>query len=308
MVNNIAHQHARILMVDDQPEDLEILEHILKRENYSTFSARNGKEALDILTTRPDIDIIVLDRMMPVMDGMSFLRRLRQYADYSNIPVIMQTAADNDEQVSEGIDAGVYWYITKPFSHKMLATVVRSALRMQKRNRKMKQITDFFIQRRKKLKAGMECLSSCEFEFRTMQEAKDVANAISICYPQPRSMVGPCTELLVNAIEHGNLGISFEEKSGLILDGMWEDEIEYRASLPQNKNKKVRVKIKKEKTCIKLIIKDEGNGFDPAPYMQLDCSRAQKVNGRGIYLAGLEFDEISYNDTGNEVTCIKQLD
>ena len=118
-------------------------------------------------------------------------------------------------------------------------------------------------------------------------------------------MVGPITEILVNAVEHGNLGISFEEKSGLILDGMWEDEIEYRQSSPQNCNKKVEVSIERMPDFIKMLVKDEGNGFDPSPYIYLDSARAHKVNGRGIYLAGLAFDKIEFLGKGNEVACYK---
>ncbi len=304
MLNN---NTARILTVDDQQEDLEILNHILQRENYLTFSAKNGKDALSLLQSQKNIDVIVLDRMMPVMDGITFMRRLRENPEYANIPVIMQTAADEEHQISEGIDAGVYWYITKPFSARVLSTIVKSALRVQKRHKKMMQITDFYVQRRKKLKAGMEKLTSCEFEFQTLSQAKDVANAVSICFPKPRNMVGPIMELLVNAVEHGNLGINFDEKSGLILDGMWEDEIEYRMDMPQNKDKKVKVLLTKNENQIELRIKDDGEGFDPTPFIKLDSERAHKVNGRGIYLAGLEFDKIEFVGAGNEVVCYKRL-
>jgi anti-sigma regulatory factor (Ser/Thr protein kinase) len=217
----------------------------------------------------------------------------------------MQTAADTDEEIIQGVDAGVYWYITKPFSAKVLSTIVKSAIRMHKKHRKMAELTDFFVQRRKKLKSGMESLRTCEFEFQTMAQAKDVANAVSICFPKARDMVGPCTELLINAVEHGNLGITFEEKSNLILDGMWEDEIEYRQNLSENKNKKVRVRIEKDWKSIIMKVTDDGKGFDPEPFMTLKPERAHKVNGRGIYLASLEFDKIKHNDIGNEVTCYK---
>jgi CheY-like chemotaxis protein len=294
-----------ILTVDDQSEDLEILNHILKKENYNTISAGNGKEAIDLLYSSKNIDIIVLDRMMPVMDGIAFLRRIKEDNRFNHIPVIMQTAADEDEQILEGIEAGVYWYITKPFSAKVLTTIVRSALRMHKRDKKLREITDFYVQRRKKLKSGMAKLTTCEFVFQTLAEAKDVANAVSICFPQPREIVGSCIELLVNAVEHGNLGISFEEKSGLILDGMWEDEIEYRQSMAENRNKKVAVNINKYNDRIEMLIKDDGKGFNHEPYMKLDPARAHKLNGRGIYLASLEFDKLEYRHGGNEVMCSK---
>lgn len=298
---------GRILTIDDQPEDLEILNHILERENYETVSARNGRDALDVLKNTRNIDVIVLDKMMPIMDGISFLRRLKEQNEYSHIPVIMQTGAGEEEDIMQGIDAGVHWYITKPFSRDVLCSIVKSAMRVHKKHNKMKQIADFYIQRRKKMKLGMEKLKTCIFEYSTMEEAKEVANALACCFNNPRDFVGAVQELLVNAVEHGNLGITFEEKSHLILDGMWEDEIEYREKLPENRDKKVVVTLKRNEDFVTIHIKDEGEGFDHNPFLKLDAARAHKANGRGIYLASLEFDNIQYLGKGNEVICYKKI-
>jgi CheY-like chemotaxis protein len=299
--------NAKILTVDDQVDDLEIINHILKRDEYNTISARNGLEAIKALEDNNDIDIIVLDRMMPIMDGMAFLHRIKQDPKLANIPVIMQTAAGDEHEIQEGIDAGVYWYITKPFSHNLLSSIIKSALRVSRKHKKITEITDYYVSRRKKLKEGMKHMNNCKFAFTSLREAKNVATAISCLFPEPRSMMGPCIELLVNAVEHGNLGITFEEKSQLLLNGKWDDEIEYRQSLRENKIKKVNIDINKTNDTIYLKISDQGDGFNWEPYINLDCSRAQQVNGRGIYLAGLEFDEIEYLGRGNEVICKKML-
>lgn len=299
--------NAKILTVDDQIDDLEIVNHILNRDNYNVVSAKNGLEALYALEEHGDIDIVVLDRMMPIMDGMSFLHRINQDNRFSNIPVIMQTAAGEDHQINEGIEAGVYWYITKPYSHNLLSSIVKSALRVCKKHQKFSEITDFYIKRRKKLKEGMAKMENCKFSFESLTDAKNVATAISCIFPKPKEMVGPCIELLVNAVEHGNLGITFEEKSQLLLNGKWEEEIEYRESLNAYQNKQVLIDINRTESDVFIKITDEGAGFNPTPYMNLDCSRAHRVNGRGIYLAGLEFDEISYQGDGNEVICRKSL-
>lgn len=296
---------GRVLTVDDQDEDLEIVNHILKKSNYETISAKNGVEALDVLEHEKHIDVIVLDRMMPQMDGMTFMRRLKENNRFRDTPVIMQTAADEEHQVMEGIEAGVYWYITKPFQHQMLSCLVRSALRTNRKNKKLFEVTDFYIERRKLLKKGMEKMEKCTFTFRTLEEARNVAHAVACAYPEPRKMTGAISELLVNAVEHGNLEISFDEKTQLIMEGMWEDEIEFRLNHAQYRNRKAVAELRREDKNLYLTIKDEGNGFDWESFMTLDSSRVHKVNGRGIYLASLAFDEIKYQGTGSEVVCNK---
>lgn len=169
---------AKILTVDDTSDELEILNHILNKSNYETISAKNGREDLDLLASQKDVDLIVLDRMMPVMDGLSFLRRLQENQEYSQIPVIMQTADDKDYEIKQGVEAGVYWYITKPFSHQVLLSVVQSALRAQRKQRKLNEITDYYVKRKKSLKSGMTKLKTMDFEFSTIAEASDVANTI----------------------------------------------------------------------------------------------------------------------------------
>ncbi|MDX1950015.1 MAG: response regulator [Rickettsiales bacterium] len=294
---------GRVLTIDDQEEDLEILNHILKKSNYETISARNGLEALDMLDKNSAVDVIVLDRMMPKMDGMSFIRRIKEDNRFRDTPIIMQTAMNEDYQIQEGIEAGVYWYITKPFNQNMLASLVKSAYRANKRNKKISAITDFYIDSRKKFKGGMDRLNSANFCIKTIEEARDLAHTIAIAYTEPKIMVGAISELLVNAVEHGNLGISFEEKHQLILDGMWEDEIEYRYNMPENQRKSVQVNLFRENGELILKIKDDGDGFDVKPFLSFDSDRAFKANGRGIYLASLAFNKIEYSTKGNEVTC-----
>ncbi len=300
--------YGKVLTVDDQVEDLEIMNHILKKNNYETVSARDGVEALEVLNEQTtSVDVIVIDRMMPKMDGISFIRRLREFGRFKDIPVIMQTAANEDHQVMEGIDAGVYWYIIKPYAHNMLSTLVKSALRTNRRNRKIYELTDFYIESRKKFKGGMNKLNEATFNYKTLDEAKDIAHTLAISYSEPRKMVGPISELLINAVEHGNLCITYHEKNQLIMEGGWDEEIEYRLNHEDYSNKKVEVKILRDDYNLFLTIKDQGMGFDCTPYLFLEPERAFKASGRGIYLASLGFDAINYIGNGNEVVCRKSI-
>ena len=120
-----------ILAVDDEPHVLKILCSHLEGADYQVVTAFNGKEALDVLAKRGnDIDLILLDSMMPEMDGLETLRELkRDGSPYRHIPVVMQTAKVQDYDFYEGIDAGAINYMTKPYSREMLLATVENVLR-----------------------------------------------------------------------------------------------------------------------------------------------------------------------------------
>ena len=119
-----------ILVVDDNPTTLHLLTRILEEEGYEITRAANGLEAMNELRSRKDnFDVIVLDRMMPVMDGMEVTAKILADSDLKHIPIVMQTAADQPEQISEGIKAGVFYYLTKPIERKTLLSVVSSAVK-----------------------------------------------------------------------------------------------------------------------------------------------------------------------------------
>src|SRR5947207_10677248 len=105
----------RILVVDDHEDNIELLRARLEARGYEVFGANDGQAALDqVAEVCPDL--ILLDVMMPKMDGMEVVRRLKSNKDLPFIPVIMQTALDSTENKVEGLDAGADDYITKPIN------------------------------------------------------------------------------------------------------------------------------------------------------------------------------------------------
>jgi CheY-like chemotaxis protein len=119
----------KVLAVDDERVNLDIMTIYIEALGYEVITAEDGFAALRELETRPDIDVIVLDRMMPKMDGMAVLKKVRADPRFRNIPVIMQSAAAASGQVEEGIDAGVYCYLTKPYDDVAFMGVLESAVR-----------------------------------------------------------------------------------------------------------------------------------------------------------------------------------
>lgn len=116
---------TNILICDDEKDIVSALKIYLEAEGYRTFSACNGKEALAVLE-REDIHLVLLDIMMPVLDGVSTLAKLRES---SNVPVILLTAKSEDTDKVLGLNVGADDYITKPFNPVELLARVRSQLR-----------------------------------------------------------------------------------------------------------------------------------------------------------------------------------
>jgi len=129
---------SRILVVDDIPANVEILSIHLHDEGYEVVEALSGKQALSILHLsnedgEEEIDLILLDVMMPIMSGLEVLAQIKKDPQTQNIPVILVTANADEHNVAEGLDMGAFDYIIKPYSLLVLLARVRTALREKER-------------------------------------------------------------------------------------------------------------------------------------------------------------------------------
>ena len=121
---------ARILIVDDHEDNVELLRARLEARGYETDSAADGQQALEHVRASPP-DLILLDVMMPKVDGIEVAKRVKSDSTLPFIPIIMQTALDSTESKVEGLDAGADDYITKPINFAELEARVRSLLRIK---------------------------------------------------------------------------------------------------------------------------------------------------------------------------------
>lgn len=121
----------RILIVDDHPDNIEIIDARLSSRGYRIESASNGQEALEMVHRDPP-HLILLDVMMPLMDGFEVSRRIKSDPRLPFIPIILVTARGETEDKVEGLDAGADDYLTKPINFPELEARVRSMLRIKK--------------------------------------------------------------------------------------------------------------------------------------------------------------------------------
>jgi two-component system phosphate regulon response regulator PhoB len=118
----------RILVVDDEPDILELVQYNLKKDNYDVVGVMSGEEALARVQNSPP-DLVVLDLMLPGMDGLEVCKQLKQEPRTTTIPLIMLSARGEEADVVAGLELGADDYLTKPFSPRVLLARIRAVLR-----------------------------------------------------------------------------------------------------------------------------------------------------------------------------------
>lgn len=285
-----------ILVVDDDQQLGRFIVEVLGQAGFAGEICNLGREALERLGETPErYEAVVLDRRMPDLDGLSVLRRLKGNVATRDIPVVLVTGLASEQDVIDGIDAGAYYYVTKPFRESVLQAVVRAA-------------ADDFRARtslREELASTAHAVGLMrhgEFQFRTPQQARVLAGLLAHCGQPPSALVTGLWELLINAIEHGNLGIGYEEKSQLLAEGRWQREVERRLLTSEHFEKHGTVTVEMTARHVIYTVTDCGTGFDPRPYFDFEPGRATHVHGRGIAMARrLSFTSLEYLGNGNTV-------
>ena len=122
-------EKIKILVVDDESRMRKLIRDFLEREGYQILEAADGVEALDIFYAEKNIDLILLDVMMPRMDGWQVCKEVREY---SKVPIMMLTARAEEQNELKGFELGVDEYVTKPFSPKILVARVGALLKRAK--------------------------------------------------------------------------------------------------------------------------------------------------------------------------------
>ena len=122
---------GKVLVVDDESRMRKLVKDFLLKSNYDVIEAEDGIQAVDIFLAQKDIALVVLDVMMPKMDGFQVCREIREY---SKVPIIMLTAKGDERDELQGFELGVDEYISKPFSPKILVARIEAILRRTSQN------------------------------------------------------------------------------------------------------------------------------------------------------------------------------
>lgn len=210
----------KILLVDDEARMRKLVKDFLVKKGYVILEAGDGEEALEVFYKNNDISLILLDVMMPKLDGFSVLREIR---NVSKVPVIILTAKGEEEDELKGFELGVDEYISKPFSPKILSARV-----------------DALLRRANKLDDGVITAGNIEVN-KTSHIVKVSGNPVELSYKE--------FELLVYFIENKGIALSREK----ILNNVWNYDYFGDARTIDTHVKKLRAKLTKDADYIKTI-------------------------------------------------------
>jgi CheY-like chemotaxis protein len=291
-----------ILLVDDDELNREVLAEALKEEPYHLVQAASGAQAFRIMReSSRRFDVIVLDRLMPDMNGLEVMGKLKAHEQWQWIPVIMATGAAAPQEICEGMEAGVFYYLSKPFTASVLVRMIQAAVEEGRKWRRIQESLEAPSR-------AMDLIQSGQFYFHTMEEGYALAIFLAQACSDPDKVAFGLNELLGNAVEHGNLGIGFDEKTRLQGIDAWEREIRQRLTLPLYAQKKVEVVVERQIDFLVITIRDEGNGFNWREYDVIRPDRLLESHGRGIAMAkALSFEEMEFLGIGNSVRCVARL-
>ncbi len=261
--------------------------------------AGDGAEAL-VRCEANEPDLVVTDFNMPSMDGMQLLNRLQH--KFPQVPVIIATAVGSEELAVTALQQGAASYVPKILMARDLGRVVDTVLAAS--------------QDRRQTDAVLTALVRQELRFSFPSDRRLVRSAISTLQEfgmrfgaftdRERTRVGVALEeSLLNAIIHGNLEVSSKLRD--LDDGSYEKLIALRVGKSPYKDRRVEVVAQFSAEQVEFVIRDEGPGFDvsqlPDP---TDPENVARAHGRSVLLMRTFMDEVSYNETGNQVTLMKR--
>lgn len=292
---------GRVLIVDDDRMGLTMLTSMVEELGYTVETAVNGAEAYTLL--REDsgrADLVITDRMMPVMDGLALTRRLKRDPETADIPIVMLTGATEASDVAAGLEAGAFYYLVKPAAEQLVTSVLQSAMQEVRRKRKVSD----------KIGAHQSAFGNVRIlrmALAAPQDIEPVCSLLSSVHPTPDKVVQGIFELVQNAVEHGLLRFGLQEKQRLLAMGSWREALAERSADPAYRGEVEATIIRKEDALI-LTVKDPGPGFNWRQHLTVDPARSSALCGRGIARANsLIFDKLVYNDVGNEATALMRL-
>jgi DNA-binding response OmpR family regulator len=289
---------SKILIADDQDALRSLLSKLLSREGYEPIEARDGESAIELYRAiKPPV--VVSDIMMPKMDGLSLLQEIK--AIDPGAAVILMTGHGNEDILLKALQGGATNFFKKPFDIRGLIKEINKIFQYKVETVRNHLFSPYFVEETKSfaLKTGdpqyLPIVNQITLQLPCLLAESEVLNL----------KIG-IEEMIVNAIEHGNLGISSTEKNLAIEDGKLGDLFAERLRLGDNGSKRVFISSRISADAFLISVCDEGEGFNWRSLPDLLPENLLAYNGRGIFLTKIYFDEVRYNEKGNEVTLLKK--
>ena len=296
-----------VLIVDDSSIDRTIVDGLLRSDgelDWVIEHAENGVEALAKMENLMP-DVVITDMLMPEMDGLQLVAEVR--AAYPEVPVILATAQGSEALAIQALERGAASYVPKAELSTKINDTVRQVIDVARADRSHKELTARFRNSRLTLELDNDPTLILPLVNRLQQ----MLGEMEICDANERTHVGiAIEEALLNALFHGSLEIPADTIQQVLSEHSQRKTSAYvdnrRAQTPY-RDRRIYVEADVSRAAARFVIRDEGPGFPTPKALQPQQPIClEKGTGRGIVLISKFMDEVSYNDTGNEVTMVKR--
>lgn len=292
---------TKILLLDDEDVVRDELGGLLEEEGYAVITGKDGEEGMRLFREHQP-DMIITDVRMPHRDGLDVTRAVRR--EKPGIPIVVITGHGSESMAIQALRLGVVDFIKKPVKFEELVAALG---RMEGHRRVRGPRTPDFPKSVKLLESN--------WVYTMANDLDAVPDFVDLLLDQcagdlDRAPVLELSlalrELIINAVEHGNLGLNYDDKTRALESGDLDGMLTRRAEMAEYRDRKVTVLIQRRERQLVIHIQDEGMGFDwrslPDP---TDPLNLLSIHGRGILLARLSSDELEFNGTGNGVVVTK---
>jgi CheY-like chemotaxis protein len=283
-----------ILIIEDDNEIVELINSYFKEIEVAIDHVGDGLQAIDLILEEPDkYDLILVDRVLPGIDGIELIKKIKNSSSSVLTPVVMITSSAKDEQVSNGIKAGAFYYLIKPLRKKSFLTVVEKSFAYVDHDRNGRKYFNTFLR-------GNNFVNQLNATIRNYKDVKDLSYTLSFYFKNPDKAFRGIYELIINSVEHGLYNIG-KNKNKLIKEGKYADQLESSYSNLANNNL-VKVSLTNNRKFTQIEIQDPGEGFNWKNFLSLDPANSNKESGKGVaYAKQVCFDEVIFNKKGNVV-------
>ena len=286
---------VQVLIADDEPGIRSLIADYLDMLGFEPLGARDGEQALSLFREYHP-QVVLTDVMMPGLDGISLLRAIKE--ESPETAVVVMTGFGSDDMAIQVLRAGAANYLRKPLQLSEVGRIIRKCLK-------------WFLSEDQQVEPE-EIAENERISFLIDNDPAAVPNAVRLLWRRCEMLVGAenampfrcgLEEIMLNAIEHGNLGIQFLEKASALEKDEFDQLISERRQDPRYSPRKIHVEMSRKNDVLRFRIRDEGAGFDWQEWFgDPKEEHLPLANGRGIFLARIHFHEIVYNEKGNEVT------
>lgn len=292
----------KVLVIEDEPAVGYFLQEVVETLGHQCFLASDGEIGFAKFQEE-NPDLIFSDYQLPKVSGLDLLKKVRE--EDSGVIFVLMTGHGSEEFAASALRLQANNYLQKPIRFETLVQLLNKYEENVKSMVQRDEIRRMVFHRELELSMGNKLEMVADVVSYLVEEASPW-----ISKNERFGVQLGLYELIVNAIEHGNLAVTFQDKNKLLQDSLhrYQDLIKKRLVDPVLASRRVTIRFSLKEDHLEWLISDEGIGFDwyaiPSP---LEGTLDDKVNGRGIYLARFQFDELKFLGAGNKVLLTKKL-